>query len=162
MATFTDVYKQELKSKGVLSSLGSTMFKRSKERLDPRNILFGGSGITSAIGQKIFGKGYSALNKSSSGKSLGDSGMQSQALNALIISSKNQEAQLSIIAKNTMNSNAMARDMNVMRQNIMKLVTMEKHQEDQICSSKMPPQENLHMKVNLEKVVVVKVFLLLQ
>ena len=73
MATFTDVYKQELKSKGVLSSLGSTMFKRSKERLDPRNILFGGSGITSAIGQKIFGKGYSALNKSSSGKSLGDS-----------------------------------------------------------------------------------------
>jgi hypothetical protein len=100
------------------------MFKRSKERLDPRNILFGGSGITSAIGQKIFGKGYSALNKSSSGKSLGDSGMQSQALNALIISSKNQEAQLSIIAKNTMNSNAMARDMNVMRQNIMKLVTM--------------------------------------
>jgi len=124
MATFTDVYKQELKSKGVLSSLGSTMFKRSKERLDPRNILFGGSGITSAIGQKIFGKGYSALNKSSSGKSLGDSGMQSQALNALIISSKNQEAQLSIIAKNTMNSNAMARDMNVVRQNIMKLVTM--------------------------------------
>jgi hypothetical protein len=100
------------------------MFKRSKERLDPRNILFGGSGITSAIGQKIFGKGYSALNKSSSGKSLGDSGMQSQALNALIISSKNQEAQLSIIAKNTMNSNAMARDMNVMRQNIMKLVTI--------------------------------------
>jgi hypothetical protein len=124
MATFTDVYKQELKGKGVLSSLGSTMFKRSKERLDPRNILFGGSGITSAIGQKIFGKGYSALNKSSSGKSLGDSGMQSQALNALIISSKNQEAQLSIIAKNTMNSNAMARDMNVMRQNIMKLVTI--------------------------------------
>lgn len=124
MATFTDVYKQELKSKGVLSSLGSTMFKRTKERLDPRNILFGGSGITSAIGQKIFGKGYSALNKSSSGKTLGDSGMQSQALNALIISSKNQEAQLSIIAKNTMNSNAMARDINVMRQNIMKLVTM--------------------------------------
>jgi hypothetical protein len=124
MATFTDVYKQELKSRGVLSSLSSTMFKRSKERLDPRNILFGGSGITSAIGQKIFGKGYSALNKSSSGKSLGDSGMQSQALNALIISSKTQEAQLSIIAKNSMNNNAMARDMNVMRQNIMKLVTI--------------------------------------
>ena len=124
MATFTDVYKQELKSRGVLSSLSSTMFKRSKERLDPRNILFGGSGITSAIGQKIFGKGYSALNRSSSGKSLGDSGMQSQALNALIISSKTQEAQLSIIAKNSMNNNAMARDMNVMRQNIMKLVTI--------------------------------------
>lgn len=104
--------------------MGSTMFKRTKERLDPRNILFGGSGITSAIGQKIFGKGYSALNKTSSSKTLTDTGMQSQALNALMISSKNQEAQLSIIAKNTMNNNAMARDMNVMRQNIMKLVTM--------------------------------------
>jgi hypothetical protein len=124
MATFTDVYKQELKNKGVLSSLGSTMFKRSKERLDPRNILFGGSGMTSAIGQKIFGKGYSALNSSSSGKVLNDGRMQSQALNALVISSKNQEAQLSIIAKNSMNNNAMSRDMNLMRQNIMKLVTI--------------------------------------
>ena len=31
---------------------------------------------------------------------------------------------MTLIAKNTMNSNAMARDMNVMRQNIMKLVTI--------------------------------------
>ena len=128
MATFTDVYKQELKSKGVLGSLGSTAFKRTKERLDPRNMLFGGSGMMAATGRKIFGKGYQALDRTP-GKKLSESGgfsgeIKSEALNSLLISSQKQEAQLSIIAKNTMNSNAMARDMNVMRQNIMKLVTM--------------------------------------
>lgn len=128
MATFTDVYKQELKTRGVLSSLGSTAFKRTKERLDPRNMLFGGSGMLAATGRKIFGKGYQALDRTP-GKKLSESGgfsgeIKSEALNSLLISSQKQEAQLSIIAKNTMNSNAMARDINVMRQNIMKLVTM--------------------------------------
>jgi hypothetical protein len=128
MATFTDVYKQELKSKGILSSLGSAAFKRTKERLDPRNMLFGGSGMLAASGQKIFGKGYQSLDRTP-GKRLAESGtfngeIKSEVLNSLLISSQNQESQLTIIAKNTMNSNAMARDMNVMRQNIMKLVTM--------------------------------------
>ena len=128
MATFTDVYKQELKSKGILSSLGSAAFKRTKERLDPRNMLFGGSGMLAASGQKIFGKGYQSLERTP-GKRLAESGtfngeIKSEVLNSLLISSQNQESQLTIIAKNTMNSNAMARDMNVMRQNIMKLVTM--------------------------------------
>ena len=73
MATFTDVYKQELKSKGVLGSLGSTAFKRTKERLDPRNMLFGGSGMMAATGRKIFGKGYQALDRTP-GKKLSESG----------------------------------------------------------------------------------------
>ena len=63
MATFTDIYKNELKSKGVLSSLGSAVVGRAKERMDPRNFLFGGKGIVAATGQKIFGKGYSAIPK---------------------------------------------------------------------------------------------------
>ena len=105
MATFTDVYKQELKSKGVLASLGSTAFKRTKERLDPRNMLFGGSGMMAATGRKIFGKGYQALDRTP-GKKLSESGgfsgeIKSEALNSLLISSQKQEAQLSIIAKNT-------------------------------------------------------------
>lgn len=126
MATFTDVYKQELKSKGVLSSLGSAALKRTRERLDPRNILFGGSGMIAATGQKIFGKGYQAIQRTApTGQKLADSGvMQTQALTSLIESSKSQEAILRIVAKNTSNNNAMARDINVMRQNIMKLVTM--------------------------------------
>ena len=62
MATkFSQIYKQELKSKGILSSLGSAALKQRKERMDIRNVLFGGSGVVSATGQKIFGKGFSAL-----------------------------------------------------------------------------------------------------
>jgi flagellar protein FlgJ len=126
MATFTDIYKQELKGKGVLNSLGTAALKRTREKLDIRNMLFGGSGAIAATGQKVFGKGYQAIEKGgSTGKAVSENiGTQSIAMDQLLVSAQKQEAQLSIIAKNTMNSNAMARDMNVTRQNIMKLVTM--------------------------------------
>ena len=124
---FAQIYKQELKSQGVLSSLGSTILKRTKERFDPRNILFGGTGIISSTGQKIFGKGFQAL---SSGKKISDGeSLKSEALSQLLKSSKaqndllrRQDTRLAIIGKNTMPLRAMARDMNVMRQNIIKLV----------------------------------------
>ena len=75
---FAQIYKQELKSQGVLSSLGSTILKRTKERFDPRNILFGGSGVIAATGQKIFGKGFQAL---SSGKKIAEGeSLKSEAL----------------------------------------------------------------------------------
>jgi hypothetical protein len=126
MATFTDIYKQELKGKGILNSLGTAALKRTREKLDIRNMLFGGSGAIAATGQKVFGKGYQAIQKGgSTAKVVSQNiGTQSIAMDQLLISSQKQESQLAIIAKNTMNSNAMARDMNVMRQNIMKLVTM--------------------------------------
>jgi hypothetical protein len=126
MATFTDIYKQELKGKGILNSIGTAALKRTREKLDIRNMLFGGSGAIAATGQKVFGKGYQAIQKGgSTAKAVSENiGTQSIAMDQLLVSSQKQEAQLSIIAKNTMNSNAMARDMNVMRQNIMKLVTM--------------------------------------
>jgi hypothetical protein len=117
MATkFSQIYKQELKSKGVLSSLGSAALKQRKERMDIRNVLFGGSGVVSATGQKIFGKGFSALGGAP--KLSSDSPQQSAAINALTISSEKQEGLLKIVAKNTMNMNSMARDMNITRQNI--------------------------------------------
>ena len=117
MATkFSQIYKQELKSKGILSSLGSAALKQRKERMDIRNVLFGGSGIVSATGQKIFGKGFSALGGAP--KLSSDSPQQNAAINALTISSENQEGLLKIVAKNTMNMNSMARDMNITRQNI--------------------------------------------
>jgi GH24 family phage-related lysozyme (muramidase) len=128
MATFTDIYKQELKGKGVLNSLGTAALNRAREKLDIRNMLFSGSGAIAATGQKVFGKGYQAIQRDgSTTKAMSENlstGTQSIALDQLLISSQKQETQLAIIAKNTMNSNAMARDMNVMRQNIMKLVTM--------------------------------------
>jgi GH24 family phage-related lysozyme (muramidase) len=126
MATFTDIYKQELRGKGILNSIGTAALKRTREKLDVRNMLFGGSGAIAATGQKVFGKGYQAMQKGgSTAKAVSENiGTQSVAMDQLLISSQKQEAQLAIIAKNTMNSNAMARDMNVVRQNIMKLVTM--------------------------------------
>ena len=120
MATkFSQIYKQELKSKGILSSLGSAALKQRKERMDIRNVLFGGSGIISATGQKIFGKGFSALGGAP--KLNSDTPQQSAAINALSISSEKQEGLLKIVAKNTMNMNSMARDMNITRQNIASL-----------------------------------------
>lgn len=128
MTSFTDIYKQELRSKGILSSLGTTALKKTRERLDPRNMLFGGSGMIAATGQKIFGRGYSATGSSSneklSTKTAESSSLQNDAITSLLASSLKQESQLAIIAKNTMNNNMMARDMNVMRQNMMKLVTL--------------------------------------
>jgi hypothetical protein len=126
MATFTDIYKQELRGKGILNSIGTAALKRTREKLDVRNMLFGGSGAIAATGQKVFGKGYQAMQKGgSTAKAVSENiGTQSIAMDQLLVSAQKQEAQLAIIAKNTMNSNAMARDMNVTRQNIMKLVTM--------------------------------------
>jgi hypothetical protein len=119
MAKFADIYKQELKSKGILSSLGSAALKRQRERNDIRNTLFGGKGILSSTGQKIFGKGYSALGGGAQKLSASDSSpQQTAAMNGLTISSQRQEGLLKIVAKNTMNMNMMARDMNITRQNI--------------------------------------------
>lgn len=128
---FKDIYKEQLKGSGVLSSLGSSAIKSVAERVDPRNILFGGKeSVFSLTGQKIFGKGYSATPKTAvTGKRLAAESvttptLQTEALSQLLQSSTKQESHLKLIGKNTMNNNAMARDMNVMRQNIMKLVTM--------------------------------------
>jgi len=122
MAKFTDVYKQELKSKGVLSSIGSSVLKQTKERLDPRNILFGGKGFIGATGRKIFGEGFKAVPQ----KRLREDGdsLKAEALGALLESSKRTEGQLVIIGKNTMPLRAISRDMNVVRQNIIKLVKL--------------------------------------
>jgi len=119
---FSDIYKQELNSKGVMSSLGSAALKQTRERMDIRNSLFGGTGAISRTGQKIFGKGYSATGGNAarlSGRS--NSPIQGASLDALVISNQKQERLLKIVAKNTMNMNMMARDMNITRQNIVSL-----------------------------------------
>ena len=121
MATkFSQLYKQELKSQGILSSLGSAALKKTKERMDIRNTLFGGSGIMSITGQKIFGKGYSggALSSSPTNTS---SVANNQGISELLASSDRQESLLRVIGKNTFNMNMMARDTNITRQNIITL-----------------------------------------
>jgi hypothetical protein len=117
---FTEIYKKELRGGGILSSMGSAALGKTRERLDVRNMLFGGSGFISSTGQKIFGKGYSATGSSASKLTTGgDAG--ATIVNELASSMAKQETLLAVIAKNTMNMNYMARDMNIMRQNIITL-----------------------------------------
>ena len=126
MATrFSTVYKQELKNKGVLSSMGSAVLKSARERMDVRNIFFGGKGMLSATGQKIFGRGYSSLSSGAAGAvSSAQVSAQAAATNDLISSNERQEALLRVVAKNTFNMNLMARDMNITRQNIATLTRL--------------------------------------
>jgi hypothetical protein len=119
---FTEIYKKELRGGGILSSMGSAALGRARERLDVRNMLFGGSGFISSTGQKIFGKGYSATGSSASKLTTGgDAPAGATIVNELASSMAKQETLLAVIAKNTMNMNYMARDMNIMRQNIITL-----------------------------------------
>ena len=112
----TDILQQEYKTKGLIGGAVSAFGKSSREKSDIRNILFSGSGIGSIVGRKVFGKGYSAIDRSSkaSEMSSGISG-SSSTLQEISINGK-------MTAKNSMALPMMARDMNVMRQNIVKLV----------------------------------------
>lgn len=123
MATkFASIYRKELKSRGILSSIGSSVLKKTRERMDVRNALFGGSGVISATGQKIFGRGYSALSSGGvDAQSSAQVAAQAAATNELLSTSERQEALLRVVAKNTFNMNMMARDMNITRQNISSL-----------------------------------------
>jgi len=120
----SDILKQEYQSKGIVGGLASAAGKRIREKLDIRNALFGGSGVGSLIGRKIFGKGYSAIgDKSNSADKLSSQttpilAAQSDKLD--VISTNTQ-----ISAKNSMALPSMARDMNVMRQNIIKMVKLQ-------------------------------------
>jgi predicted chitinase len=122
MSKLADILKNEYKSKGIVTGAASAIGKKSLEKLDIRNALFGGSGIGSVLGRKIFGKGYSAtsskITPTSSIQSSQTSGVDNALLQAI-----NQNA--TITAKNTMGIPMMARDMNVMRQNVVKLVKLQ-------------------------------------
>jgi hypothetical protein len=116
------ILQQEYQSKGVVGGVMSALGKRSLEKLDIRNSLFGGSGLGSVIGQKIFGKGYSATRKT------GASGVESvselsQNLNSSVLEEINANSRIS--AKNSVVLPSMARDMNLMRMNIIKLVKLQ-------------------------------------
>ena len=115
-----DILKQEYKSKGIVGGLASAGGKRVLEKLDIRNALFGGTGVGSLIGRKIFGKGYSAIADKTAPDKLSS---QSAALSADKLDTISTNTQ--IAAKNSMTLPSMARDMNVMRQNIIKMVKLQ-------------------------------------
>ena len=120
------ILESEYKSKGISSGAMSAVGKRGLEIADPRNYLFGGSGLGSIIGRKIFGRGYSATrtnnivnNNNITG--LGpapSSGLSDQSVDLL----RSMKADTAITAKSAIVLPAMSRDMNLVRQNIAKLL----------------------------------------
>jgi hypothetical protein len=120
-----EILQQEYNRRGVVSGYGSAVGKRAREMFDFRNVLFGGTGVTSVIGRKIFGKGYSAArgDKEGSAEKVTRSSTELMSANTSILDEVNINSK--ITAKNTMSLPFMARDMNVMRQNIIKLVKLQ-------------------------------------
>lgn len=117
------ILEQEYKTKGFVGGTTSAVGKRALEKLDIRNALFGGSGLGSIIGRKIFGKGYSATRGASSSSGISSASAEMTSLSNSILEEVNINSK--ITAKNTMALPSMARDMNVMRQNVIKLVKLQ-------------------------------------
>jgi hypothetical protein len=115
-----DILQQEYRTKGLIGGTASALSKSSREKMDVRNILFGGSGLGSIIGRKVFGKGYSAIDRSSKVSNVSEaiSSGSSSTLQEISINGK-------ITAKNSMALPAMASQMNIMQKNIAKLVKLQ-------------------------------------
>ena len=117
------ILQQEYKTKGVVGGISSALGKKAKEKLDIRNALFGGSGLGSILGKKVFGKGYSAIGSDRPAKELNQETSslltsQTGVLNKIGIASE-------ISAKNSMSLPAIASQMNIMQKNIAKLVKIQ-------------------------------------
>ena len=111
-----DILQQEYRTKGLIGGTASALSKSSREKMDVRNILFGGSGLGSIIGRKVFGKGYSATDRSSKAPEMSSAiSGSSSVLQEISINSR-------ITAKNSMSLPMMANQMNIMQKNIAKLV----------------------------------------
>ena len=107
-----EIFRQELnKDKGLVSAYLSALGERGREKTDIRRIL-PQSGISGAISQRMFGRPYRA----SGPKGDGSSGIESKSMLTKI----SMDGQ--ITAKNSLFLPQMAKDMNLMRQNIAKLV----------------------------------------
>jgi hypothetical protein len=123
-----EIYKSEKATGGGLTS---TLGKRFKEKFDPRQI-FNQQGFMAALLPSIF-KAYKAPSLSSKlspalspTASSGVDGLSNKKLDILIAQSKDIKINSTIVAKNSMSNAAMARDMNLMRQNIFQLVKLNK------------------------------------
>jgi hypothetical protein len=125
MASFTDILReQRSKGKGLGSSLKTAFSERARERLDPRNYLFKKKGLVTALFPSL--KGYQAktdAEKLKEGKSdgLGGTGVES-ILNSIDNNLSFMKSQFRIVAKNSIVLPQMARDTNITRQNIQKLL----------------------------------------
>ena len=121
----TEIYKAE-KSKG--GGIASTLGKRTLEKVDPRQF-FNQKGFMATALPSLF-KSYSATPAKSGGKvsSMGGSfstGVLETKLDILTGETRELKIHSKIAAKNSESLPLMARDMNLMRQNITKLVKLQ-------------------------------------
>ena len=116
-----EIYRQELKTKGLLGAYMSAANERRKEKYDIRNIL-PQSGLTGAAFQKVFGRAYRySANKGASSSTVRD---MSGGIDTKPMVEKLTRIGLDtkISAKNSIVLPGMASDMNIMRQNMQQMV----------------------------------------
>jgi GH24 family phage-related lysozyme (muramidase) len=117
---FSDLVRyQKSQGKGVIGSLSGAVGQATLQKIDPRNYLFNRRGTLATLFPGL--KGYQAKTSS---ENLGSASGGFSAGQVEVIGNKLDQlsAQMSMVAKNSLSLPMMARDMNVMRQNIVKLV----------------------------------------
>ena len=97
---------------GTVGGIFKASKERLKEKLDVRNSF--GSGLLGAVGEKTFGKGYNALKQ-------GDTGSIAPTPASGGMDSEQMADDIGILTKNSMAFPGIARDVNVIRQNIVKI-----------------------------------------
>jgi hypothetical protein len=123
MATFTDIVsKQREKGEGMGSSLATAFSERAKERLDPRNYLFKKKGLLTALLPGL--KGYQAGGEKLKGEKSEGLGSAEEILNTIADRLGDLKTQFRMVAKNSIVLPQMARDTNLVKRNIVKLVKL--------------------------------------
>ena len=120
MSKFSELVQRQRKSgKGVLSSLGTAVGQTTLEKIDPRNYLFNRSGVLAALFPSL--KGYQA--KASPAERIKQS--TTSNVQPILMRLDTMGADSSIAAKNFIMLPHLAREINLVRQNIVKLVKAE-------------------------------------
>ena len=118
-----DIYRKELKSKGLLGAFVSASGARIKEKTDIRNML-PQTGISGAAFEKMFGKKYRYGASKDDVRSTRGGGSDSDVSKSMEEKLTRIGVDMKIMAKNSVVLPAMARDMNVMRLNMQKMVKL--------------------------------------
>jgi len=123
---FKDVLKKQRQSgKGLISSLGSSAFDTIREKIDYRNSLFKKGGTLNALFPNVKGfKAGETLKVPKQAKTETEKTIVSMDNTEVVQELSKASAKLDIVGKNTMALPIMMRDMNVMRQGIVKLVKL--------------------------------------
>lgn len=118
---FSDLVRyQKSQGKGIVGSLSGAVGQATLQKIDPRNYLFNRRGTLATLFPGL--KGYQAKTSSDKIASGASGGFSSGQVEVIGNKLDQLSAQMSITSKNSMSLPMMARDMNVMRQNIVKLV----------------------------------------